>query len=228
MGNGGFIMKKMSITQEYFICAANEKGKISSIHTDKLACLIVSCLFEMKMEGCISIEQKKVTICGQLSPDKAYLKPIYDILDPVKAMKLEKILDRYTVDISDKELSTLLNALGKSLEKAGAAETVQESFWGNHIQYVPKKEVRDQILNQIETKILGEEELSQEDVTLAVLLEQSGCFALYFPEEKQRQLEKKISQVRESAAGQSARQIEEEMGEMDTLLTTVSSVLSEE
>ena len=59
------IMKDMTLTQEYFICAVNGKGKISGFSTEKQVCLVAAGLLELQMEGCICIDKKQV---GRHSP----------------------------------------------------------------------------------------------------------------------------------------------------------------
>ena len=49
-------MKDMTLTQEYFTCAVNSKGKISSLSIERQVCLLAAGLLELQMEGCISID----------------------------------------------------------------------------------------------------------------------------------------------------------------------------
>ena len=55
-------MKDLSITQEYMLCAMNEKGKISGFDTNKLVCMVASGLLELQMADCIQLEKKKVMV----------------------------------------------------------------------------------------------------------------------------------------------------------------------
>ena len=43
-------MKDMTLTQEYFICAVNGKGKISGFSTEKQVCLVAAGLLELQMD----------------------------------------------------------------------------------------------------------------------------------------------------------------------------------
>ena len=52
-------MKDMTLTQEYFICAVNGKGKISGFSTEKQVCLVAAGLLELQMEGCICIDKNR-------------------------------------------------------------------------------------------------------------------------------------------------------------------------
>ena len=44
-------MKDMTLTQEYFICAVNGKGKISGFSTEKQVCLVAAGLLELQKIG---------------------------------------------------------------------------------------------------------------------------------------------------------------------------------
>ena len=52
-------MKDLTLTQEYFICAVNDKGKLSSFNVDRLVCLLASGMLELQLSGCISIDGRK-------------------------------------------------------------------------------------------------------------------------------------------------------------------------
>ena len=56
-------MKDMTLTQEYFICAVNGKGKISGFSTEKQVCLVAAGLLELQMEGCICFA---ASLCAHL------------------------------------------------------------------------------------------------------------------------------------------------------------------
>ena len=50
-------MKDMTLTQQYFTCAVNGKGKIPGLSTERQVCLLAAGLLELQMEGCISIDK---------------------------------------------------------------------------------------------------------------------------------------------------------------------------
>ena len=80
-------MKDLTLTQEYFICAVNDKGKLSSFNVDRLVCLLASGMLELQLSGCISIDGgkkrilsgsgKSVSVTGPLPEEKAFLRPLY-------------------------------------------------------------------------------------------------------------------------------------------------------
>lgn len=44
-------MQDLSITQEYYICAVNEKGRISDFSTERLVCFVAAGLLDLQLEG---------------------------------------------------------------------------------------------------------------------------------------------------------------------------------
>ena len=55
-------MRDLSITQEYLICAVNEKGKISGFSTERLVCLVAAGLLDMELAGAVRLTEKRVEI----------------------------------------------------------------------------------------------------------------------------------------------------------------------
>lgn len=51
-------MKDMTLTQEYLVCAVNEKGKIGSMNIEKVVCLLAAGLLELQLAECITMDQK--------------------------------------------------------------------------------------------------------------------------------------------------------------------------
>ena len=62
-------MSNLSIAQAYMVCAANEKGKISSFDTEGQVCLAAAGLIELRGEGCIDFDGKEVRATAPLPRD---------------------------------------------------------------------------------------------------------------------------------------------------------------
>ena len=63
-------MKDMTLTQEYLVCAVNEKGKIGSMNIEKVVCLLAAGLLELQLAECITMDQKAATVTAPLPQDK--------------------------------------------------------------------------------------------------------------------------------------------------------------
>lgn len=114
-------MQDLSITQEYYICAVNEKGRISDFSTERLVCFVAAGLLDLQLEGCLSLDKKNVTVTGPLPAGRAYLKPLYEFLAEKGTMKPEKVMEAYTYSLSDKHIDALMGSVGTSLEEMGLA-----------------------------------------------------------------------------------------------------------
>lgn len=118
-------MQDLSITQEYYICAVNEKGRISDFSTERLVCFVAAGLLDLQLEGCLSLDKKNVTVTGPLPAGRAYLKPLYEFLAEKGTMKPEKVMEAYTYSLSDKHIDALMGSVGTSLEEMGLAQAVK-------------------------------------------------------------------------------------------------------
>ena len=131
-------MKDLSITQEYMICTVNGKGTIPSYNQKAVACLIVSGLLEMELAKCISINDKKVSVCAELPAGLAYLRPLYNVINQDKPVKIAKVVEAFTIAFTNKKLRELENALMTSLQEAGVAEPVKAGILRNKDCCVPQ------------------------------------------------------------------------------------------
>ena len=91
-------MKDMTLTQEYLVCAVNEKGKIGSMNIEKVVCLLAAGLLELQLAECITMDQKAATVTAPLPQEKEYLRSLYDDIANGKggSIKMDKLLESYT------------------------------------------------------------------------------------------------------------------------------------
>lgn len=200
-------MNDLSITQEYMICTVNDKGALPGYNQKAVACLIVSGILEMQLEKCISLTDKKVSICAELPEHIAYLKPLYDVINQGKPVKAEKIVETYTITFTNKKLYELTDTLMDSLKQADVVEPVKAGLLGNKDSYVPKKEVITRIIEKIRSELLEDGEISGDVIALTALMEKSGSLKDYFSNYEQKELKKKIETIQKSEAGTLAKEM---------------------
>lgn len=83
-------MTDLTVTQEYFVCAAAKNGKISG--TEKALCPVAAGLFELMLEGLVRFENKQfVPLVKVLPPEKATLEPLFRLLLSQKALNVENL-----------------------------------------------------------------------------------------------------------------------------------------
>lgn len=200
-------MKDLSITQEYMACTVNGKGTISSNNQKAVVCLIVSGLLEMQLSKCISIRDKKISVCSELPEHMTYLESLYNVINQGKPVKVEKAVEAYTVAFTNKKLYALEDAVMKSLKEADAVEPVKSGFLGNKDSYAPKKEIVTGIIEKIRAELLEDGEISEDVIALTALMEKAGNLKEYFSKYEQKELKNKIEAIKKSDAGTLAKEM---------------------
>ena len=64
-------MKDMTLSQEYLVCAVNEKGKIGNLDIEKVVCLLAAGLLELQLAECITMDQKAATVTAPTTTSAA-------------------------------------------------------------------------------------------------------------------------------------------------------------
>lgn len=204
-------MKDLSITQEYMICTVNGKGTISSYNQKAVACLVVSGLLEMELAKCISINDKKVSVCAELPEGMAYLKPLYNVINQDKPMKIAKVIEAYT----NKKLYELEDALMASLQEAGVVEPVKAGLLGNKDSYAPQKDIVTGIIEKIRAELLEDGEISEDVIALTALMDKVGNLKDYFSKYEQKELKNKMEAIKKSEAGTLAKEMIQHIEALD-------------
>jgi len=200
-------MKDLSIAQEYMICTVNGKGTISGNNEKAVVCLVVSGLLEMQLAKCISINNKKLSVCADLPEDMAYLKPLYNVINQGKPMKVAKAVEAYTVAFTNKKLYELEDALMESLKEASVVEPVKAGLLGNKESYAPKKDIVTGIIEKIRAELLENGEISEDVIALTALMDKTGNLKDYFSKYEQKELKNKIKAIKKSEAGTLAKEM---------------------
>lgn len=214
-------MKDLTITQEYLICAVNEKGKISGFSTEKLVCFVAAGLLELQLEKCISIDKKKVNKIGELPVNKKHLKPLYDFINQPKPVNIEKVLEAYNYSITDKRLNELMETVGVALEDMGLAESAKAGVFGNKKSYVPKKEAINRVIDMVRAELLEDGEVTEDIAALVILLEKSKSLKRYFSEFEQREMKNKLKEIVNSPNGKMVKDMVEYVENMIAIMTVI-------
>lgn len=197
-------MHELTLTQEYMICAVDNKGKISSFNVERLVCLLASGLLELQLEGCILLDQKTVTVAGALPEQKQYLKPLYDFLNQSsqrKPVKIEQVLEAYTYSVTDKNITALFDSVGMSLKNIGLAEVSKAGLLGKRNTYIPCKEAVHYVIDMIRSELLENVEVTEDIASLVILLDKSGLLKTYFSKYEQREIKTKLKEITGSNTG---------------------------
>ena len=51
-------MRDLTLSQEYLLCAVNEKGRLPHLGVERTVCLVAEALLELQLEGCVAVDKK--------------------------------------------------------------------------------------------------------------------------------------------------------------------------
>ena len=199
----------LSVTQAYFLCAAGDKGVISDFSTEKLVCFVAAGLLDLRLEGCIALEEKRVSASGPLPASRSYLEPLYDFIAREGPVKLSKVAESYTFSLTGKRLNALVDAVGESLEGLGALREVKEGLLGGRTHYVPAREAVSAVVDMLRAELLEEGPVSDEGAALATLLDQAKCLKRYFSDFERREIRRRLQELARTPEGRAVREMVE-------------------
>ena len=218
-------MKDMTLTQQYFTCAVNGKGKIPGLSTERQVCLLAAGLLELQMEGCISIDKKQICIAAPLPAAKQYLAPLYAFLDKPRPVKMEKLLEAYTYSFTDRYFKKLMASVGKQLAAMGLARQTAGGVFGT-VSYVPAKESIHGVTDMMRAELLEEGEVTEEIAALTVLLECGGCLKPYFSQLEQKEMRARLKEMLNSPNGKLVKNMVDYVGNMIAIVTVLATAHS--
>lgn len=216
-------MKDLTITQEYMICALNEKGKMSEmLGVEKIVCFVASGLLEMKLEGCIAMEKKKVCVISDLPEKLAHLKPLYDYINRYESVKIEKIIEEYTYTFTDKRFYELVDSVGKLLAEINMAEEIEKGILGKRKYYIPTKDAVHYVIDMIRSELLEEGEITEDIVLLTILLAKGKIIKKYFSEYEQKEMKLRLKEILNSADG---HMVQEMIDHIENMIYTMTVLM---
>ena len=195
-------MKDMTLTQEYLVCAVNEKGKIGSMNIEKVVCLLAAGLLELQLAECITMDQKAATVTAPLPQDKEYLRSLYDDIANGKggSIKMDKLLESYTYSLSSKQVRALIEGIGGELEKMGLATRTPATLLSNE-GFAPVKGALDGVIDLVRSELLEEGEVTEDIAALVILLEKAGIIKNYFSPYERGQMKDRLKAIVRSTQG---------------------------
>lgn len=200
-------MKDLTISQQYLICCVNKHGKISGYAAEKRICLIAAALLELRLEGSLRIEQKKVISIRPPQEGYNHLQPLYDFIAEKSPIKILKLLDAYNMSLTDKKFQELFSSIGDSLSQLELVTVSRGGLLKRELRYLPSPETVIQIIDRLRTEFLGHGKLAGDSAAMMVLLERSKLLKEYFSKFEQQQMKDKLQAAMDSADGQLVRQM---------------------
>lgn len=194
-------MKNLSVAQEYFILAVNEKGVIPSLNMESFICLVAGGLFELQMNDSIEINDKMIAVINPLPEKLNHLKSLYDFINNSDSIKINRLIEKYTISLTDKNINILIDDIGNSLEKLNIVNLGKAGLFGTKNSYKPQKEYISLVIDKIRSEVLEDSEISDEVALLTVLLEKSTYLKQYFSKFEQKEIKNKINELCKTPKG---------------------------
>ncbi len=213
-------MKDLTLTQAYLLCLLNEKGKVPAMDVDGQVCLVAGGLVELWLDGCIEIDQKKVTALKALPADKEHLRTLYAYVSQSKPVSLEKVVEGFHYSVTNRLFNELLEGIGDSLNRAGQVALGQGGLMGDKKTYVPQKDAVNAVVGQVREELLEDGEMTQEVAALAALLERSGAMKTYFSKFELKQMKERLKAVMDAPAGKVIKEMADALESLITVMTS--------
>ena len=158
-------------------------------------CFVAGALIELKLSNCVSIENKKVSIIGELPEKNNYLKPLYEYIKEKENVKVDKLATDYLCSFTDKKTNELIELIGKSLKELGIAHEEQVGVLSKSNVYVAENETIKQAINKIKSELLENEDITEENAVIYMLLEKSKLLKEYFSKFELKELKEKMKNI---------------------------------
>lgn len=200
-------MKEMNVTQEYYLCAINEKGTLSSLNTYVIVCLVASGLLELKLYDCICIEYSTVSVKASLPNECSYLSPLYEYIKSGQSRKINKIIESYTS--TGKKINELINSIERSFTDEDMFNVVSVGIMKKKEKLVPTLKTKTNIVQKIRAELLDDGNITDEVAILTVLLDRAGFLKIYFSKFERKNIKEKIKKLLESPYGKIVKQMME-------------------
>ncbi|MFT4186236.1 MAG: GPP34 family phosphoprotein [Micrococcaceae bacterium] len=186
-----------TLSEKYFMLAIPKKGKFGTFRSKKKLFLVAAGLSELLIEKTVKLEKKTFEVIGPLQEDSSEIKPLFDVLEK-KPLKIWKIVRKFLVGVrARRRFGTLLTSVGTSLKDKGALEDNT-----NEKLFIPKKSEIDPIVAKLRDELLGDEELSEENVALAFLLHEADKLKEYFSEDEVKIIDDKLENIENTKVNQ--------------------------
>jgi len=199
-------MKSISYTQEFYLCAINDKGELSffSKGTEIECAFFASAMMELLEHGYVKSDENEYIISiNPLDDSHSYLKPLYDfIVAQKKPMTLKDLAPEWMVSFKiNKPSGELLAAIGSSLATLGYADELSDKgLLKSKTRFVPKPEAVKPVIEKIRAELLEDGNITNETICLTALLDSSRIVGNYFSKVEADDLKKRLEEIKNSEA----------------------------
>ena len=216
--------KDLGLVQMYWICAVNEKGKISQCDPYKETFFVAAALLQLQQVSCIKMKDSKIFINGFLPNDKKYLSSLYEWIKENSPVKMTKLIDKFTMSFSGKKLDELERAVASLLIDGDYVRTITTGVFHQRERLVPTTESIEGVICELKEELLQGDVLRKDMVALVSLCYQAGFLKKYLTKQEVQQVKGFLKTMKES---KEQNQIRKMLDYTDSMLAlcTVAAVI---
>lgn len=189
-------MKNLSVTQAYLLCTLKEKNRLAGYGMEKGMCLAAGSMLELLLDGVLAMDGERLTVIAPLPPEKDYLAQVYSFIQERQPVKMERVVENFSLQFTDRNIRALVERVGASLEAAGCARRDQGGLFGGKTVYVPDAAALDTVVQTIRAELLEDGVPTEDIVALTLLLDRSGDLARYFSAYEKQDLKRRLKEMR--------------------------------
>ena len=152
--------------------------------------------------------------------------PLYAFVNRPKPIRKEKLLEEYTYTVTDAQRDELLESIGRSLADLGLVQPVKVGLLGKKKGYAPTPEAISGVVDMIRAELLEEGEITEDVVSLVVLMEKGNCLKPYFSAFEQKQMKQRLRALGESPTGKMVQEMVEYVENMMAIAVGLIAVYS--
>ena len=216
-------MNDLSLAQQYLLCVLKKNGKFPGIGIEKPLCFTASCVLELLMGDVLAFDGKKLRVQAPLPEEKAYLRPVYDMVHRKQPVKFETVVEAFSVTFTGKAINALIESVGESLFAAGCVQKETGGLFGGKKRYLPSASMVDAIVQNIRAEILEDGALSEDIVALAALLHKSGELKKYFSAYEKKALKARLKEIKENPQVKAFQKVLEDIDNLFVLLIVAAT-----
>jgi len=203
-------MKNITITQKYALCMLKEMKKLRNGELSPH--LIVSMIIEMRIEGCLEIinnnEGKKFESLRRYTvrlnnkqPVNEYNRKLYRYIEEMnkEEIEIDSIIKSTCYGFSDKKLKDITESLKKEMV-ANELISLQEKkgILGKKEVILIDNNKFTQTIEEVRTKVLAEEQLTEDMVLLISLLNATYFLKNIFIKYEKENLKKRLKELEDN------------------------------
>lgn len=185
-------MERKSIAQEYYTLMIDKNGLVPAMRKDESRVgLLTAGFVDLLLNDIVTVEKKKITVCGELPKELMHLEELYAYLKE-KKRTTEKMISDFYLGMSNKKLVTMV---GQSLVSAGVAKEAKGTLFAPKVIYIPETGYKEE-LTGIVKKAVRDRAKAPHDAALIYLLQETKNLNQYLSKYEREQAKEQLKELK--------------------------------